>query len=146
MMSKSPTQQTQNSAVGLIHVFCCGAGALGCDPMQMWYLHHYGRSEAHAAADAQQRAAERAADAQQHAAAAAAAADAQAAAAQHREARESEEGRQQHRSAVPSVPRWWQDPAQVEIAPPSRCTPHIPPVHELFLFALPVMYSSCETA
>ncbi|KAK9917418.1 hypothetical protein WJX75_004172 [Coccomyxa subellipsoidea] len=96
------------------------AGAMGFDPMQSWYMHHYGRGAAQATADADEVAAQGAA------AAADAAADAQAAAdeeAAHEEmemdARAAQEQADNNGSAEPApsaavnAPRWWQDPAQV---------------------------------
>ena len=92
---------------------------MGCDPMQSWYMHHYGRGAAQATADAEHAAAEGAA------AVAEAAADAQAQAAQQE--MDAAAAREQVANGAPletappaavnNAPRWWQDPAQVGTPP-----------------------------
>lgn len=92
------------------------------DPMQSWYMHHYGRGAAQATADAAQAAADGAAAAAEAVAEAVADAQAQqkAAAAVERanddaNAMDPDAGSSQQAPPVSSanVARWWQDPAQV---------------------------------
>lgn len=102
---------------------------MGFDPMQSWYMHHYGRGAAQATADADEVAAQGAAAAAEAAADAQAAADEEAA---HEEmemdARAAQEQADNNGSAEPApsaavnAPRWWQDPAQVG-TPPDLRTP-----------------------
>ena len=95
------------------------------DPMQSWYMHHYGRGAAQATADAAQAAADGAAAAAEAVAEAMADAEAQqeaAAAADLAEANATGPDAASSQQAPPvssaNVARWWQDPAQVGLHAP----------------------------
>ncbi|BDA48508.1 hypothetical protein COCOBI_12-1880 [Coccomyxa sp. Obi] len=103
------------------------AGAMcNFDPMQSWYMHHYGRGAAQATADAAQAAADGAAaaaeavaeavadaQAQQKAAAAAEQADADTNANTNANGHDAGSSQQAPPISSANVARWWQDPAQV---------------------------------